>query len=424
MIRLIALGFCLLLAGAQDPDEKVRALVEKLKSEDIAEREKAAAEIVKLGPSALKPLREHFEMARGDTRDQLERILRKLEADEKVAHLMRQGPSVTLAVKNRPAGETLAEIRRQSGVLIEGQGLLADSRFDLDVRDASAWKAVDELCRVHGKVMYTFDADRIVVRPGAYRKIPAFDLGPYRFVVDSFDWKESTGDNLRRFDLIGGLLAPPGRFPDSSSVEVEKFEDESGANLMPKFEMVRRYFRGPSQRRGTGAPVIFRCLNWEGGEGPSVHSSKLKSFSGSVHVTFALDRRRILAVKNPQAPGDRSMSEGMTTLRLHDVSRDGSRVLLKCWFQRPLFNEEREGDVLYGRYTLALYDAGGRRLPGLHVDPLVDVHLDEGGGVLRCADTLSFNLPEGFVPESLDLEKATEFHTLRIPFNLDCVSLR
>lgn len=424
MLRLTTLACLLLLGAAQDPVDKVKALVEKLKSEELVERETAAAELVKLGPAALPAVRAHFERARGDTRDQLERILRKLEAAEKVAHLLRPGPSVTLSVKNRPAGEVLAEIRRQSGILVEGAGLPADARFDLDVRDVSAWKAVDELCRAHGKVMYAFDADRIQVRPGAYRKIPAFDLGPYRFVVDSFDWKESTGDNLRRFDLIGGLLAPPGRFPDSTGVEVEKFEDESGDDLVPKFEMVRRYFPGPPQRRQTGVPVIFRGLTWEGGEGPSVLSSKLKSFNGSVRLAFALDRSRILAVNNPLAPGDRATTKGAAIVRICEVSRDGSRVLVKCWFQRPLFNEEREGDVLYGRFTLSLYDADGRRVPGLHLDPSVTVHPDEAGGVLRCADTYSFNLPEGFVPESLDLEKATEFHTLRIPFNLDGVSLR
>ncbi|HEU4339896.1 MAG TPA: hypothetical protein VFS19_07485 [Planctomycetota bacterium] len=422
MLRWIAL--LLLLVVPQDPADKVKALVEKLKSEDIAERETAAAELLKLGPSALKPVREHFANARGDTRDQLEKLLRKLETAEKVAHLIRPAPTVTLAVKNRPAGEVLAEIRRQSGVLVEGPGLPADARFDLDVRDVSPWKAVDDLCRVHGKVMYAFDADRIQVRPGAYRKIPAFDLGPYRFIVDSFDWKESTGDNLRRFDLIGGLLAPPGRFPDSTGVEVVNFEDESGRDLMPKFEMVRRYFPGPPARRGTGAPVIFRSLTWEGGEGPPVLSSKLKSFNGSIHLAFALDRIRILAVKNPLALGERTASKGAATVRIREVSRDGSRVQLKCWFQRPLFEEEREGDVMYGRYTLSLYDAGGRRLPGLHFDPSVSVHTDEEGGVLKCADTLSFNLPEGFVPESLDLEKATEFQTVRIPFNLDGMSLR
>ena len=422
MLRLATLACLLLLGAAQEAADKVKALVEKLKSEDITVRDSAAAELIKLGPAALPAVRAHFERARGDTRDQLEKIIPRLEVAERMAALSAPGPLITLAAKDRPADEVLAEIRRQGGVIVEGFRLPADTRFTLDVRDASVWKTVDELCRAHGKVMYSFDADRIQVRPGAYRKIPAFDLGAYRFVVDSFDWKESTGDDLRRIDLIGGLLAPPGRFPDSSEIKVEKFEDETGRNLMPKFEMVRRYFQGPPVRRETGAPVIFRGLNWEGGEGPSVDSIKLKSFNGSVRLEFALDRRRILAVKNPLAPGDRSMSDGVTTLRLRDVCRDGSRVLLKCWFQRPLFKEEREGDVLYGRFTLALYDAKGRRLPGLHFNPSVDVLPDED--VLRCADTYSFNLPEGFVPASLDLEKATEFHKLQIPFNLDGVSLR
>src|SRR5262245_39084381 len=117
MIRLATLACLLLLGAAQDPADKVQALVEKLMSADIAVREAAAAELINLGAPALPAVRAHFDRARGDTRDQLEKIVRRLEIAERIASITAPGPLITLAAKDRPADEVLAEIRKQGGVI-------------------------------------------------------------------------------------------------------------------------------------------------------------------------------------------------------------------------------------------------------------------------------------------------------------------
>ena len=89
-MRYLAL-VCILLAP-QDAADKVRALVEKLGSEDIETRDGAQAELTKLGPSALPALRKHLDSAEGEVKARLEAVIPKLERAEKLAPFLSPGP--------------------------------------------------------------------------------------------------------------------------------------------------------------------------------------------------------------------------------------------------------------------------------------------------------------------------------------------
>src|SRR5688572_30642758 len=103
MIRPIALLLCLIPAGPQDPAEKVRALVDQLESDEIAEREGAQTELIKRGTANLPLLRELRSKAEGEKKARLDAIVGRLERDERAANLLGPGPLVTLKVKDRPA---------------------------------------------------------------------------------------------------------------------------------------------------------------------------------------------------------------------------------------------------------------------------------------------------------------------------------
>src|SRR5688572_17615033 len=109
MLRLIALGCALLIAGPQEPAGKVDALVAKLSSEELFERDAAATELAKLGPPAIPAIRGHISKSNASVQALLKSVLRRIERDERVASLARPGPRVTLTAKDRSPKSVLQE---------------------------------------------------------------------------------------------------------------------------------------------------------------------------------------------------------------------------------------------------------------------------------------------------------------------------
>src|SRR5262245_19826791 len=103
MLRLLALASSLLLFAAQDPADKVRALVEKLGSDEIEDRIKAETELKAMGSKALPQLRDLMAKADLDRQLRMRGMIHAIERAEAVAALLRPGPQVTLTVQDRPA---------------------------------------------------------------------------------------------------------------------------------------------------------------------------------------------------------------------------------------------------------------------------------------------------------------------------------
>jgi hypothetical protein len=225
----------------------------------------------------------------------------------------------------------------------------------------------------------------------------------------------------RSFDLLGGVLAPKGRFPDFVKIAVDRFEDESGNDLCPPSDGERgswgvgRPYWGEAR-----APEIFRALWWGGGRGPVPSTTRLKFFHGRISLSFAVERTRLVGV--PLEAG-KSATRGPHTITLREVLREGPVLRLRCRFKRPVLEPEREGDLLRGRFLLGLYDAWGTRLKGL-VRNEGTHSIDREMTTLEWDSDLEFHLPDGFTADSIDLEDVSRYHTIEIPFNLDGVSLR
>ena len=113
----------LALLFLQDPSDKVRALVEKLGSDEIAERQKAAGDLVKLGTPALPALRVHLGKAEGEAKVVLQSIVTKLEREERLYKLLESPPVVTLKVRDAEIETVLevpyAELSRPDALRVE-----------------------------------------------------------------------------------------------------------------------------------------------------------------------------------------------------------------------------------------------------------------------------------------------------------------
>src|SRR5258706_15611510 len=120
MLRLIGLGFCLLLAGAQDPADKDKALIEKLESDSLEERETATKDLNRIGFRALPALRETSAHSEGNAKRLIDRVIDRISAF---------GAPVQVSIQaiDRPLREIAAELERQTLIPIRLVGSAADA---------------------------------------------------------------------------------------------------------------------------------------------------------------------------------------------------------------------------------------------------------------------------------------------------------
>ena len=437
MFRLIGLGLCVLLGGAQDPADKVKALVEKLKYGELAVREQAHVDLLKLEPAALPALRGHLAEAEGEFKARLQSIVRKIERDDRVARIMAPGPRITLKVKERPAPEVVAEISRQAGVRVEGGDLPSGALLSLDADRLSLPDAIDEICRRHGGIVAQWSASRVRLVPGPWRKRPVFDAGPYRFIPDGFVWSVGRGGDAYSAQLVlkGVVLGPPGRLPPLARLDLGTVIDEEGEELgdTKHWGLTVGSLEWPL---GQSTDMRFgRLVCRRASKSPSLDASKLVKCRGIVRLSFICGFKRIdrqAARVKTEADWEAERKEKRTYPRsgvtVKRFSRSDRALRIDYWAYHHPADRENPDIPPLGPTWVALHDAAGRRLEGMEVvedDYLfrLGTHVDRGGRQ-SVEGSVTFNLPEGFEPATVDLMEATEIDEIQIPFDLGEVRLK
>jgi len=420
----VAVVLILLLGFPQDPAERVRALVEKLGSDEIAAREQAAAELVKLGPAAIPAIRAQLAKTDGERKARLEAVVKKIERDDKVAKLLAPGPTVTLKAKDRPAAEVIAEIQKQTGIPIDGHDIPAGTLLSLDAKEMSPAAAIDDLCARHGRLMYRWSPSRVRIRPARYRKLPAFDAGPYRFIADGILWRAFSGEGGGDpdFSLKGVLIGPPGRLPHAVRLEIAATEDDKG-NIIGATGPRESSNYGDLEWSGANPSAIrLSRIVWRPTRSPpDMEAAKLKNLRGSVRLTLVLDGKRIATVRNLDRR--ESATEGRTTLTVHGCRRQGQTLTVPYVVSEEEVESE-EGAKPWAPTWIALHDAEGHRLEGSE-EVISRLGLSSAGGITdQVEGILTFTLPDQFVPATLDLMQVTDVEEVRLPFDLGEVPLR
>jgi len=409
-MRYLAL-VCILLAP-QDAADKVRALVEKLGSEDIETRDGAQAELTKLGPSALPALRKHLDSAEGEVKARLEAVIPKLERAGKLAPFLAPGPTITLKAKDRPAFEVIAEISKQAQVPVDGAALPAGTLVSLDADRMSFPAAIDEVCRRHGGIMHQWSETRVRLLPAPYRPRRIFSAGSFHFMPDGFLWSLTRGrEEWSSFRLYGLLVGPPGRLPQEMKVMFESVIDDNGTDLgvsSGKRDLTLGELEWPRDRK------FCRMVNEWTTVAPAPAATKLKTCRGALRLSIILEGRKLLS--REVSSTTESFHDG-PSLHVSSCVLNGRR--LQFHYSVSIPDEEGKPARLVGPTWLALHDKSGRRLEGREqAGPAF-----AGGGFHATGDA-TFDLPEGFEPVSIDLMEATDFEEVRIPFDLGEVRLK
>ncbi len=133
--------------------EDVGRLLERLEDESIEVREAAFRDLVARGPGALDEIRRREASAQGETRTRLGNAVREIERRARAAAMQGPPSRVTLKADRIPLREAVEAIRRQAPFPIVLEEGVPDQPVTLELRDVTAFEALDRLCRSHGGVL-------------------------------------------------------------------------------------------------------------------------------------------------------------------------------------------------------------------------------------------------------------------------------
>jgi hypothetical protein len=180
-------------AGSGDLAARVRQLVRDLDSRELAQRETAEEELVRLGPPVLELLPRDAEPGKAEAAQRIGRIRRTLQRAS--AALGVQSSRVTVGGK-MPLASILASLEQQTGnristARLEGSGRALQRELDADFQQTAFWPALDRLLAQAGLAVYPFGERGSIelVAAGGPRPPPGGGYvsyaGPFRFEVVS-----------------------------------------------------------------------------------------------------------------------------------------------------------------------------------------------------------------------------------------------
>src|SRR5688572_5947741 len=170
-MRVFTALLILLALPQEDLSKKVAGLVERLGSDEIDQRERATAELVKLGAPALADIKSHHAAAAGEIRKRLEGVLLRIERAIRCDTFLGPAVTVTLKADKRPLPDILEDLKRQGKQSIEWKDLPSDP-VTVSLDKTPVWKALDEVCKAHGGVMWRGEPGRVFVERAPYRAMP------------------------------------------------------------------------------------------------------------------------------------------------------------------------------------------------------------------------------------------------------------
>jgi hypothetical protein len=386
----------ILLAGAlaaapQDALEKrIDEILARLGADDIDARETAAKDLVALGPDALPLLRKRGEALEGEARGRVDDACKRIELERKRAAVLPPLRLVTLEARDMPAKELLETIARQAGLAVEFGGVAPETPVTLSLKDAPAFRALDEACRRIGDLSFEpshdrgEDADeddlppqlaaeaakgpRIVFQGGLGPEFPTAVVRHYRLratqvsVTRTVDFRQNRSHAHVQLDLQW----MPGVKPLAlTRFTVESAVDDQGRSLLkdkPEGNAMagRRFRRGHFGMRGSAYPHTLSIPV------PPADAKTIALLKGSAVVTYpsestvlrfetpAQDKGRSVDLKGLKVTlKDYRVAEGSLHLTIELVGRYGGA-------QAPAGAPEENAPFAYD--DIQVISDAGRRL--------------------------------------------------------------
>ncbi len=131
----------------QDPD----ALIDKLISGELAERDEAVNELIDLGPKALPALKKHAAHKDAEVKARVLQAIGEIERRERLKHVRPAPVRATMSIKDEPLDKAVEKVMAAYGLKGEGTDSGADSkRVSMELKNAPLWTAIEALRRDAG----------------------------------------------------------------------------------------------------------------------------------------------------------------------------------------------------------------------------------------------------------------------------------
>ncbi len=149
-MRLFAV-FCLIALQAPAQEAELKALVEKLDADDLAEREKARDELLKKGRAIAPFLKKYTDASAAEIASQVRTILARFEWEESLEQSLPPARRVTIPKGKHTPEHIFAELWRQAGFRVAPLAMNLRAPVEAGWEDAPPLRVLDDLCRAMGK---------------------------------------------------------------------------------------------------------------------------------------------------------------------------------------------------------------------------------------------------------------------------------
>ncbi len=234
---LLTLTFC---AQDDDPKSKIDRWVGELGSEDFETREKATAELKKIGKPATEALRKAAESSDPEVKMRAKSILEAIEKSEKKPKPERSGASISVQIVNgdstytvKPAEGDPISFKRVKDGSVELE-YTDDHGKKVDVRSDSLAEFLDEHADLAKKYGITKDGISYGGARSSFgggrRNLPRMDdLDPFELQKKLAEEQERLREELKKFGLPG--LDPESWGGDLNKTLAELFKRFQGFNF-------------------------------------------------------------------------------------------------------------------------------------------------------------------------------------------------
>lgn len=177
---MIAAAVLVLALACQDD---VSRLLEKLRSDEFADRESAQSALERMGPPVLDRLKAEADRAQElDTKLRLKMLIEKIPRLAKLALVYGPTKRVSLSVRDGNLGEVFRQMEAALGEQFVGEGVDLSMPVTLDLDGATLWEALDVLARA-SHTHYFYRKEHVVFAPGDAARLPVLYYNQFRISV-------------------------------------------------------------------------------------------------------------------------------------------------------------------------------------------------------------------------------------------------
>jgi hypothetical protein len=404
----------LLSLPQEDLSKQVAGLVERLGSDEIDQRERATAELVKLGAPALDIIKAQRAAAAGEVRNRLERVVLRIERAIRCDTILGPAVTVTLKADKRPLPEVLEDLKRQGKQSIEWKDLPSDP-VTVSLDKTPLWKALDEVCKAHGGVMWRGEPGRVLVERAPYRAMPKLFDRNFLFYLSKYTDDVTVGRRgaSRYHNLHAGLLWTGGAGPSCIRLRVDELKDDKGTDLLtgvnPDIPWGVTDIESPGLLHAEVSKFSPTIADWD--------ATRLTVCRGAVLLQIVLESKRILEIKEPEknARGQHDMES--LGVWVQDFNRSGDKLTSTV---RVTLRGGQKKDSVRPSY-FGVLDSKGTFLAARGHAGAYSAGVGDGPQVWI---SLEWNLPAGTELSSFELHIPSDVHELEIPFEFRDLPLK